>query len=223
MIDSTAFTGSIPPRSTDGTNRTDLGQAEFMTLLLTQLRHQDPLNPLEAHEFAAQLAEFTGVDELSKINQALAYQLDSLQLSSALSETSFSASLVGKLVLAEGDQISVRDRESVEVTVDIAEGGGNATLRLYDATGQEVASHELGHLAGGRQTLEFPDDLAGGLYRYELEVTDGSGGAVSVQSYVSGSVDRILFESGQILLSVAGVQVSLRSLVEITSDRSSEG
>jgi flagellar basal-body rod modification protein FlgD len=217
MIDSTGFTGSVPPATSRPASRTDLGKAEFMTLLLTQLQHQDPMNPLEAHEFAAQLADFTSVDELGQINQALAYQLESLQLSAALSETSFSAALVGKTVIAEGDQINVTDRESVEITVDIGDGGGNAVLRLFDADGNQVVSRDLGHMAGGRQTLEVPDDLGDGLYRYELEVTDGTGGAVSVKNYVTGSVGRILFENGQILLSVGGVQVGLGSLIEITA------
>jgi flagellar basal-body rod modification protein FlgD len=223
MIDATGFTGSVPLTSDSQTSRTDLGRAEFMTLLLTQLQNQDPMNPLEAHEFAAQLADFTSVDELGQINDALAYQLQSLQLSAALNETSFSAALVGKSVIAEGSQFRVADHENVEVTVDIGDAGGEGKLRVYDESGAEVVTRDLGHLAGGRQTLEIPDDLGTGTYRYELEVTDGNGDAVPVTRYVAGTVDRVLFHGGQITLSVGGIEIGLGALIEITSDRSNQG
>jgi flagellar basal-body rod modification protein FlgD len=194
-----------------------------MTLLLTQLQNQDPMNPLESHEFAAQLADFTSVDELGQINQALASQLANMQYASVLSETSFSAALVGKQVLAEGDRFHVTDRESPTITVNIADAGGTARLRIYDEDGLEVASRDLGNLAGGRQTIEIPDDLDNGTYRYELEVTDGGGNDVDVTSYVAGRVDRVLFQNGTIGIVVGGVEIGLGALIEINGDASNEG
>ena len=223
MIDSTSFTGSVPAATDTQAGRTDLGRAEFMTLLLTQLQNQDPLNPLESHEFAAQLADFTSVDELGQINSALASQLQNMQYASILSETSFSAALVGKQVLAEGDRFCVTDRESVAITVDIADAGGRARLRIYDEDGFEVASRDIGNLAGGRQTVEIPDDLDNGTYRYELEVTDGDDNDVAVTSYVAGQVDRVLFRNGTIGLVVDGITIGLGALIEINGGGSSEG
>ncbi len=223
MIESTSFTGSVPASTDTQAGRTDLGRAEFMTLLLTQLQNQDPMNPLESHEFAAQLADFTSVDELGQINDALGYQLENMQYASALSETSFSAALVGKTVLARGDEFTVSDRESVEITVDVADAGGKAKLHIYDEDGNEVVARDLGSVAGGRRTLEIPDDLDNGTYRYELEVVDGAGNDVEVTTFVSGVVDRVLFQNGQIGLSVGGIEIGLGALVEINARGSNDG
>ena len=59
----------------------DLGRNEFLTLLITQLKNQNPLNPLESADFTAQLAQFSSLEQLFGMNDSLADIQESLSLS----------------------------------------------------------------------------------------------------------------------------------------------
>lgn len=192
-----------------------LGRDDFMTLLVTQLQHQDPLNPMQPHEFAAQLASFTSVDQLSQLNDGMAYQIQSTQMAAALSKTALSAALVGRTILAEGNRFHVGDGGASDLRVDVGGSGGDATLVILDSAGNEVATRDLGKLEKGRRTVDLPDDLPDGDYTYRVDVKDAEGNDVAVTTYVSGLVERVLFEGGSIQLRVAGTDVVLEDLVEI--------
>jgi flagellar basal-body rod modification protein FlgD len=203
------------------TGRTEMNQSQFLELLVTQLKNQDPMSPLQPHEFAAQLAQFASVEQLTQLNQAVAAQDQSIQVLAMLGQTTFSASLIGKQVLADGNQVSIPTGRAASVTVDVGGSGGTATLRLLDASGREVASRDLGHVAGGRRTLQLPADLPPGTYTYEIRVSGAESAPAAVKHYVSGTVRQVSFDSGQIILDVGGVKVSMDALAEIGSEISS--
>lgn len=197
-------------------DRTALGKDEFMTLLLTQLQNQDPMSPLEPHEFAAQLADFTSVEQLAQLNDGMNMQLESQSLATALSKTSFSAALLGKSILALGNDIVIPERTNDgSITVDVGAAGGSGTLTVYDQDGKEVYSGDVGQLEGGRQSILLPDELESGTYSYKLDVEGVDGTKVPVTTYTMGTVDRVLFENGAIMLRMGGLDVVLESLVEI--------
>lgn len=214
MMDATKVNAATPA-GLSGSSSTRMGQNDFMTLLLTQLRHQDPMNPLQPHEFAAQLANFSSVEQLASLNQGMAAQQQSLDLATALNKTAFSASLVGRSVLAQGNKVVVGEGSRGSLTVDVSGSGGKGVLKIYDSQGREVATRDVGELAGGRRTLELPDGLAPGTYSCRLDVTGGDGNGVPVTTFVAGTVERVLFEENAIILRVNGVDVSLDALVEI--------
>ena len=64
--------GAAAASATALTSRSELGQDAFLKLLVTQLQHQDPLNPLEDQEFIAQLAQFSSLEKLTEMASSLA-------------------------------------------------------------------------------------------------------------------------------------------------------
>ncbi|MEX0746384.1 MAG: flagellar hook capping FlgD N-terminal domain-containing protein, partial [Rhodothermales bacterium] len=62
---------SLPPGASTQAGGSTLGKNEFLRLLVAQISNQDPLNPMEGHEFAAQLAQFTSVEQLMNIGDVL--------------------------------------------------------------------------------------------------------------------------------------------------------
>jgi flagellar basal-body rod modification protein FlgD len=194
---------------------TELDRDAFMQLLVTQLRNQDPMSPLEPHEFAAQLAQFTSVEQLSQLNAEVAAQSAAIDTATLLGKTSLSAALIGRTVVAEGNQVEVPASGTASVRIDVGAGGGDARLRLLDEKGAEVASRELGNVGAGLQTLELPADLPAGRWRYEITVTDAKDAKVRVMHYTIGRVSGIAFEDGQILLHLGGIKIPLDLLTEI--------
>jgi flagellar basal-body rod modification protein FlgD len=214
MID-TVNSAGLYGRAPSAGSRTGMGQADFMSLLLTQLRHQDPMNPLQPHEFAAQLANFSSVEQLSLLNEGMLEQLQSLDLNAVLGKTSFSASLIGRTVLAEGNRLHVPEDGAITLPVNLGEAGGEVTVILRDENGKEVARRDLGTQSGGRQDLSLPDDLPAGDWTVQVQVKGADGATTNARTYVSGTVDRVLFEQGQIFLSIGGSKVPLEQLLEI--------
>jgi flagellar basal-body rod modification protein FlgD len=192
-----------------------LGQDEFLKLLVAQLRNQDPNNPLQPHEFAAQLAQFTSVEQLTQLNDELSYQTEAVQLSALIGKTGFSAALIGKAVVAAGDQVTIAASGQTKVQVEVGAGGGIGQLRLLDASGREVAVRDLGRLEAGRQTLALPADLPPGNYTYELTVKGAQDKSVPVITYTTGTVDGVYFKDGTILLRIGKLEIPVDSVVEI--------
>ena len=210
---------NISPLIAGGTTAADrraLGKDEFLTLLVTQLKHQDPLSPLQAHEFAAQLAQFTSVEKLTELNEGMARQEESLAMATLLSKTSFSAGLIGRQVMAAGDQVTVANGDGpTRVTIDVGTGGGQGKLQILDSTGREVATRELGPLHAGRQTVALPADLPPGTYRYKVTVTGAGDKKVPVTTFTTGVVDGISFLSGRIVLRMGTIEIELEDVAEI--------
>jgi flagellar basal-body rod modification protein FlgD len=209
--------GGSPP-TTQATGRTrDLGRDQFLELLVAQLKNQDPLSPLQADQFAAQLAQFSTVEQLTKLNDTVASQKQDSALQGLLDQTALGASLIGKHVLAEGDQVTITAGTPVTIDTSIGGSGGKGTLTVYDGTGAVVATSSLGNVGGGNQTFRFPGGLPSGTYKYKVEVTDSKGNGVPVRTYTQGVVDGVQFENGTIWLRIGGTRVSIDKLSLITS------
>jgi len=193
-----------------------IGKDQFLQLLVTQLKNQDPMSPMQPNEFAAQLAQFSSVEQLMQLNTSVDAQATAVQLSTISGQASFGASIIGRQVIAEGAQVEVPASGSAAIRVDVAGTGGNATLTLRDATGKVVATRDLGVVKGGFQTLSLPADLPAGDYAYELAVKDGDA-TVKVTPYTVGNVDAVEFEDGKISLRLGGLHIALGSVSQITA------
>jgi flagellar basal-body rod modification protein FlgD len=197
------------------TPKKNLDKDAFMTLLVTQLKNQDPMNPSDSSQLAAQLAQFTSVEQLTQLNDAVTSQELSLREATLLSKTSLSAALIGRRVIAEGNQVNIPTTGPAQVRIEVGAGGGQATLRLLDSGGREVATRDLGVVPAGRQTLTLPADLPAGTYRYEITVTGAKDTKVAVSTFTRGIVDGVSFKNGQIVLRIGSMEIALDDLAEI--------
>src|SRR5690606_26925925 len=117
------------------------------------LRNQDPLSPMKGEEFAAQLAQFSSVEQLMGIHDQLKAQGD-LQAAAIRSTSAASAlEMVGKDVLAGGNRLAVGEGSSTALTVASA-GNGEGTLRILNAAGREVAVGPVGSIVQGRNEID---------------------------------------------------------------------
>ena len=133
----------------DQTKKKDiLNQADFMKLFITQLRFQDPLNPIDNNQMAAQMAQFSSVEALENMNQSLkamaAYQ--------ASTSNVLLAGLIGKKVEAAGNQLSISQGVVSEGSYQLARNG-RVTVQIYDANGQIVRTIDEGARDSSKQKL----------------------------------------------------------------------
>ena len=194
--------------------RQALGRDQFLHLLVTQLKNQDPQSPLRPDEFAAQLAQFTTVEQLTNLNDAMTAQAAADQLGQLINQTSLSVNLLGREVTARGDRLTVTPTGPGEVPVTVGGSGGLAVLRITDLAGNEVMRKELGTLGAGQQKVTLPS-LPNGEYRYQVQVTDSAGGKVDVTTHTVGTVHGVQFRNGSLMRRIGGADVPLDQLVEI--------
>lgn len=197
-----------------------LGKDAFLKMLVAQLKNQDPMSPMQGDQMAAQLAQFSTVEQLTNINDTLTAQstaqgsvLGALQASAAMAT-------IGHTVVAAGNQLSLDGSGKGSVTVDVSAAGGAATLHVYDDSGKEVSSEELGRTTGGSHTFDISGavkDLPAGHYTYSVDVVDASGTKVDVQPYMTGKVDGVLSTSSGIVLTAGSLTIPYNSVTRVTA------
>ncbi len=169
-----------PPDSARPRDR--LGQAEFLELMIAQLRNQDPLKPMENGEFLGQMAQFgtvSGIQDLQASIDGLAVALQSGQALQA-------SALVGRSVLVSGeDGRLAADGQGLAGRVELPETATALTLDITDAAGQTVRSLALGAQAAGPVPFKWDGLTDGGqpappgIYRVTAQaVIDGAPTAV---------------------------------------------
>lgn len=195
-----------------------LGQDVFLNLLVTQLKHQDPLNPMEATEFVSQLAQFTELDEMRKISAGqkdLTYYLASLNNFSALG-------LLGKEVEFSGNTFSHQAESPSELTFSLGADASKVEVRIYDGQGKLVATRKESSLPAGRQSVVWTgrDDSTGsacpsGTYRFEVSATDAGGKTIPIKTVGSGTVEEVVYQNGTPYLYIGGLWVALDDIQRI--------
>jgi flagellar basal-body rod modification protein FlgD len=153
-----------------------LGISDFLTLMTTQLKNQDPFKPLDGTEMVAQLAQFGTVSGVQQMNTTLAALSTSLRSSQALS----GATMVGHEVLAPATAANFNGQQPLAGAVQVPTGASSVTMTLTDASGQ-VVRHLTLATASGQQAFSWDGttDTGGQASpgHYKLEAIANVGGA----------------------------------------------
>jgi flagellar basal-body rod modification protein FlgD len=197
-----------------GKGKTALGKDDFLKLLVTQLRYQDPMDPQKPEEFSAQLAQFSSLESMQNIEKVLQAQVDAGGITTLAMKADLGASFIGRNVIAAGNSLQVTDGSDNKVAVDIGTGGGKTVLTILDSSGKEVATRNLGWKDAGRQTLDC-GDLPSGKYSYKVTVTGAANSDIPVQTYTSGIVDSVSFQNGTVILKAGDLNFPLDNVVEV--------
>lgn len=140
------------------TKKANLDQSDFLKLLTTQLKNQDPLKPVENEAFVAQMAQFSSLSGITEMNSKLGSILETLgqgQLSTA-------TGLVGKYVLTSGTTAVPDASGAIYGNVALPDGATNATITFKDATGKVLHSEALGSSTSGAADFGWDGKNAAG-------------------------------------------------------------
>jgi flagellar basal-body rod modification protein FlgD len=162
-----------------------LGKDDFLKLLITQLKNQDPLNPLDQNQFLAQTAQFTSLENLQNIST----QLGEMKQLSAASSFAQSAALLGKTARFTGrDFVLGTTGATLPFTLD---RGAAVDVDILDARGAVVRRLTSGSLEAGPQALAWNgrdaegDTLPSGTYHFRV-TAHGGARAVAAEGTLTG-------------------------------------
>jgi flagellar basal-body rod modification protein FlgD len=145
-----AVSGSAQTTDLGGVAKKDqLGQAQFMQLMIAQLRNQDPTKPMDPSAFLGQLAQFGTVSGIQNMQDSLSTLSDSLRSSQVLGGTT----LVGHYVLADASEGSIGTTGEIAGTTTIPEGATEASLVITDSSGQLIRRMPISSQQGEAQFL----------------------------------------------------------------------
>ena len=191
-------------------------QEQFLTLLVTQLRNQDPLNPLDNEGVTSQIAQLSTVDGINRLNDtllALSGQMD-------LSQSMQAANLIGKQVLVPGEKIALGStdvdgqisKSATPFGLEFIAPAENVVVTIHDVSGTAVRRLELDPQAAGVVSLQW-DGLADngqplndGAYTAQVKASDAKGQPVPAEVLTSGTVSSVAYSSAglKIELGLAG-------------------
>jgi flagellar basal-body rod modification protein FlgD len=195
----------------------ELGQDAFLQLLVTQLRHQDPLNPMDSAQFTAQLAQFASLEQLTKANGSLGNLLVAQMSNTNLAATS----LVGKTIKAAGDSVSVKDGQASPITYTLPQDTTSTVLQVYDANGVLVKTITKGAQSAGDQQVSWDgkDDqgrtVPDGTYTIKAAATGSKGEPVGVTLYQTGTVTGVKYEGGVAYLLIGEQKVQMGQVLQV--------
>jgi flagellar basal-body rod modification protein FlgD len=179
---------------------TSLGIDDFLTLMTTQLKNQDPMKPLEGTEFIAQLAQFGAVSGIQEMKASMETLAASLRSTQALN----GAVLVGRDVLAPADALDYTQGAVVQGEVEVPQGASSVEVRITDETGEVVRHMSLPAASGGAAFTwdGLRDDGAAALSgRYDIEAIARVGEASeSVDVSLAARVASVSFDASGLTL-----------------------
>ena len=202
----------------DTTQKKDLGKNEFLELLVAQLNNQNPLEPQENGEFIAQLAQFSQVEGIEKLNTSMGSLLSGYQSSQALQ----ASSLVGRKVIVPTEKAVVDTSETFKGSLVLPVTSSNVYVNVYDSAGKAVSRVNLGQQAAGNVSFMWDGkDSSGnvlppGTYKFEAQATyaDGTKGLYTL---LPANVDSVALgqNGGEMKLNLAGIGSVPLSQVQI--------
>ena len=197
-------------------NTNELGQAAFLELMITQMNNQNPLSPQDNSEFVAQLAQFSSVEGLERLNTSF----NSFASNNALQ----ASSLVGSKVVVDSDSglLTAGPEGMVSGTVNLEHVAKDLKISVYDNSGSLVQQIPVGAVPKGQmafrwdgQNIEVNGELlkwnAGadaapeGQYYFEVTATQ-NGTLTTLDRSVSANVNSVTIgDNGELILNLAGV------------------
>lgn len=214
------YINGITSASNESVNETsyqkELGKDAFLRLLVAQLEHQDPLNPMESADFTAQLAQFSSLEQLFNINDNLTAikETKSEEVSENLLD------YIGKEVKSDQNKIAVYDGKSSGVTYSLSEPG-DVIISVFDSDGAEIRTIYQRDQAAGEHDFYFDgnnsngDPVSDGDYSFTVQAVDSTGSAIAVDAGLSGLVTAVTYQGGVPYLVVGDQLISPQYITEV--------
>ncbi|MFT5532927.1 MAG: flagellar basal-body rod modification protein FlgD [Burkholderiaceae bacterium] len=203
-VASTALLATMNPATTAAANA-NATQDRFMKLLVTQMKNQDPLNPLDNAQVTSQLAQLSTVSGIDKMNTTLESMIASQQSGQAVQ----AAGMIGHGVLAPGNKIALASNTSI-FGVDLAASAEKVKVTVRDINGVAVHTMDLGAKDAGTLALTWDgvkDDgskAAEGAYTFDVAATAGAA-SVSATALAFGQVSSVSTSATGVKLNVTNL------------------
>jgi flagellar basal-body rod modification protein FlgD len=204
------------PANSEGSRKTLAGDlSQFLNLLTTQLKYQDPLSPMDSTQFTAQLAQFASVEQGIQTNK----NLESLIGLTQASQISTGVSYIGRTVEADSNVGALIDGHA-EFLYNIPKTAQQTSITVRDAKNQVVVAKQGETSVGSHNFVWDGKDANGnkmpdGPYTVTVSAMDAKNTPIPVSTHMLGRVDGVVTADGAVNVLVGGVAIPLDKILSV--------
>ncbi len=200
-----------------------MGKDDFLKMFVTTLKYQDPLNPMSNEEFAAQLANFSQLEELQNMNDSLAKTLDSNLIMTQSINNSLATTLIGKDIKSSNSQFEFTNGQSdIELNFNVSENSKKVTIKIFNENGDLVDEIEKANVARGDSFVkwdgvnDFGNAPGDGLYTFTVEAVDENDNNIAATTFKKLRITGVKYIDGMANLMVEdGTTIALGEVMEV--------
>lgn len=182
----------------------NLDKDAFMKLMLTQMKHQDPTNPMQAHEMASQLAAFTSVEQLQNLNTTM----EGLKKAQAPMQQFEALNFIGKSVAGDSSTLTrTKGDTSHDFQYKLLKEAETVKLSIKNIQGEVVREFSVKNAKAGANSIDWNGQNERGIeqppgeYFLSVEATDVAGQKVGVETRFDGLITGVNYTpEGPLLL-----------------------
>lgn len=218
-------TGSSTTVQNTGTGKSVLGKDDFMKLMISQMKNQDPLNPMDGTQFSAQLAQFSSLEQLTNMNDSLEKSIQANYLLTQSVNNTMSASLIGKEIKLGGSGITNSGQDNIELGYNLASNAKSVTVNIYDETGKLVKSFENENTSSGDHKLlwDFSDNngtkLPNGKYTFEVKAKGQDDQDMTAELFKFGVIDSVKFTEQGTKIILDNAEYNISDVLEVFGNK----
>jgi len=200
----------------DRTIKKELDKEAFLRILTTQLKNQDPLEPMKDQDFIAQMSQLSSVEQIMNMSKSIQTFVDT---ASQLYRTQ-SVSMIGKTAVVKTNTIDVSGG-TPETKIFNLDSDASVMVQIYDKDGKLVDEQRLGQLTKGMQILVWDGkDSSGtkvkdGQYSFNLLKANADGTLEEIPCIESGTISGVQFDGNKIKIVINGVVYDISQISEI--------
>lgn len=225
MIETIASTPKQTATITDSIKQQDMGKDAFLRLLTVQLQNQDPLDPVKNEDFVAQLSQFSSLEQLQQINEAVTGDSDQQAMAGVQQaiDSNTAVALIGREVDIPSDEINYIGQGEVRVGYHLTAEASRVDVHIYNAQGDLVRTLTDSNPESGNGTLVWDGKndtaqfLSAGAYRVVPKAVNGEGNSVTVKAAMTGEVTGVRYENGKPILVMDGAEAPLSGIGQVSA------
>lgn len=201
-----------------------LGKDDFLKIMITQMKHQDPSSPFKAEQMAAQMAQFATVEQLTNINQGLSKLGQAQQPVERMSMTN----LIGKVVTIDRERFTHTENQSEVLNFNLTRDAADVRVVVMNDVGEVVIDKSIGPMKKGETSYSWDGNkentlpAKAGSYIYRIKATDERGAQIPTMQQGQGKIIGISFEGSEPVFLVGDAKhqqkIGLKNIVRIESD-----
>jgi len=201
-----------------------LDKDDFMRIMITEMRHQDPTKPMDAERMATQMAQITSVEQLKNVSNAI----EKLSDKNSASDRLAMSGMIGKTVTVDKGRFSHQKGTISPINFELPEEAAKIKITILNEKGDEVASRDLDPMKAGTNVYNWDGITSSstqgnsGTYLVRVDAENAKGAKIKIDPVSKETVMGVSFEGGETNFLVGDAKspqrVNFKNVTRIESD-----
>jgi flagellar basal-body rod modification protein FlgD len=201
-----------------------LDKDDFMRIMITEMRHQDPTKPMDAERMATQMAQITSVEQLKNVSNAI----EKLSDKNSATDRLAMSGMIGKTVTVDKGRFSHQKGTLSPINFELPEEAAKVKLTILNEKGDEVASRDLDPMKAGANVYNWDGVTSSstqgntGTYLVRVDAENSKGAKIKIDPVSKETVVGVSFEGGETNFLVGDAKspqrVNFKNVTRIESD-----